>query len=135
MPLYLTSSGFLDPNPNDAAVFKLVDQQLLADGLIESTSSNIPYQVFAGSQPGDAGEITTSFSVNQGLISWIAAFNPLTPSSATFYQGIAPQDSPGSKSKRQNGQTVVYALFSGPPNTAWSRISMSAARMLNFGPF
>jgi hypothetical protein len=134
-PFYLTSSGALVPNSNDAAIFKLVNQQLFADGLIESTSSNIPYQVFKGSQPINAGQITTIFSVNQGLISWIAAFNPFVTSSATFYQGFAPQDSLAYKAKRQTGQMFVYALCSGSPNTAWSRVSMSAGRKFRLSSF
>jgi hypothetical protein len=120
---WLTDTGLLSPDQSLAAIFTLKSGQLLADGLIESTSPNIPNQVFAASPRGSEGSISTQFTVNQGVVTWI--FPTFDGGAATFYQGIAPQDSP---SKRQNGQTALFARFNGPVDQSWSPVSLGAGR-------
>jgi hypothetical protein len=120
---WLTNTGLLSPDRSLAAVFKLTDGQLLADGLIESTSPNVPNQVFAGSPPGSEGSISTQFTVNQGVVGWI--YPTFEGGAATFYQGIAPQDSPV---KRQSGQNALFASFNDPVDPSWSPVSLSAGR-------
>lgn len=125
---WLKSDGYITSNPNEAATFTLVDGQLAADGWLESTSSEISQQIFAGAPSDSVGPITRTFQVFNGAIRWYSS--TFDGGEARFYyaSNAQPSSPAGGLTKRQNVGDALMVVFHGDAAPGWSRISMAGSR-------
>ncbi|KAF2433733.1 hypothetical protein EJ08DRAFT_694218 [Tothia fuscella] len=120
--LYLTKYGYLSPDASQAAVFNLQDQQLLADGWLESAGFGAASAIFAASPSDGVGPITRAFTVKGGMIQWV--YPTFEGGVAQFYIGLY---NPPTKKEKRQAQSALYARFSGAPEPGWARASLGAA--------
>lgn len=114
---WIMSNGNTTIDPSKAAVFRLTSNgQLLADGLDISTGPEVNFAAFAGQASDSVGPITTTFTVNNGTITW---------SYPSFDNGIARlfRNPPG-----QADNAEIVALFHGSPLPIWDTLSLGAKR-------